>query len=278
MSLVSVSPNQTSLFTVLGTFLTSILPNGVEVFQSQVNRVPQPKGNDFVLMTPMSRKRFETNTDFLNDCLFNASISGGILEVDSIVFGSIILPVTLFGPTVVPGTIIIQQLGGGDPIGQFAIGESAIGGGIPAAPIGQFAIGQSPIGQSGALASYQLSIVQDGPQGKYSCGTKLAYMPTEIGVQLDVFGPSSAENAQIISTLFRDEFAYDFIQGLNTDISPLHADDPRQMPFINDQAQYENRWMVEALLQVNETVTVPQQFADSVVIGLINVDERYPPS
>jgi hypothetical protein len=60
-------------------------------------------------------------------------------------------------------------------------------------------------------------------------------------------------------------------------VAPLHADDPRQMPFINDQSQYEWRWIIEACLQANQVVISPQQFADALEIGLIEVDSHYPP-
>ena len=47
---------------------------------------------------------------------------------------------------------------------------------------------------------------------------------------------------------------------------------------INDQQQYEWRWVVEAMLQANQVVSVPQQFADQVTVEIISVDASYPPS
>ena len=97
--------------------------------------------------------------------------------------------------------------------------------------------------------------------------------------QCDVHGLNSADNAQVISTLFRDSYAVDQFAGSGFgDITPLHADDPRQVPFINDQQQWENRWVVEALVQANQVVTLPQQFAGAVTVTLLSVDATYPPS
>jgi hypothetical protein len=45
---------------------------------------------------------------------------------------------------------------------------------------------------------------------------------------------------------------------------PLYADDPRYMPFVNENQQYEWRWVLEACFQVNQTVVVPKQYADAV--------------
>ena len=97
--------------------------------------------------------------------------------------------------------------------------------------------------------------------------------PTEIAVQLDVHSSDSlvaSDNAQLISTMFRDEFAISFFEQF-PGISPLRADDPRQVPFDNAQDQYEPRYIVEALLQANQTVTTATQSANALNIGLFQV-------
>lgn len=101
---------------------------------------------------------------------------------------------------------------------------------------------------------------------------------SEFVVQLDVHGPNSAENAQIVSTLFRDAFAVDFFATLSNTVSPLLADEPRYVVFQNDQNQLEDRWIIEARMQVDATTTVTgQDFADSINTTLIDVDAVYPP-
>ena len=44
-------------------FLLHILPDGIEVFQGQDNRVPEPIASDFVVMTAVDQKRLEFNVD-----------------------------------------------------------------------------------------------------------------------------------------------------------------------------------------------------------------------
>jgi hypothetical protein len=100
--------------------------------------------------------------------------------------------------------------------------------------------------------------------------------PTKLCFQLDVHGPASSDNSQIISTLFRDDFAVQAFAQSGFDISPLYADDPIQMPFINAENAYEVRYVVQAFLQANQIVVVNQDFADQVDVGLVSVDAVYP--
>jgi hypothetical protein len=107
--------------------------------------------------------------------------------------------------------------------------------------------------------------------------TRTAMQPTQMTVQIDVHGPISADNAQIISTLLRDDYACTFFKSSGYDIAPLYTGDPDQIPFFNGEQQIEFRWTIAAVLQVNTTVTTTQDFAASVDIGIIDVDAVYPP-
>lgn len=178
---LTITPTQDQIQVVLRNFLLGILPSGVEVFQGQDNRVPEPQGEDFVVMTAIRRERIETNVDIYNDVL--------------------------------------------------------------------------PSGNN-----------------TYTQNTKII-------MQLDVHGPNSSDNAQIISTMFRDPYAVDAFNGSGFVIAPLYADDPRQTPFINAEEQYEYRWTVEAEIQANQVISgVPQQFAAQLgPVNLIDVDATYPP-
>lgn len=93
---------------------------------------------------------------------------------------------------------------------------------------------------------------------------------TLLTIQLDIHGPNSADNAQIITTLWRDEFACSAIDAAV--FQPLYASDGHQMPFINGEKRFENRWTLDLMLQSNPIVETPMQFADSLVAGLIVAD------
>ena len=176
---LAVSITESNVKQVLRSFLLGIMPGGVEVISGLDNRVPEPVGADFIVMTPNLRMRLSTNHDSYID-------ANGIHE-------------------------------------------------------------------------------------------RVEMQPTQMTVQLDVHGPSSGDNAQIISTLLRDGYACEAMGSWGFDIQPLYAGDPHQVPFINGESQLEERWVVDAVLQVNPVVAPVQDFADAVTIGLIDVDAVYPP-
>ncbi|VVE07492.1 phage neck terminator protein [Pandoraea terrigena] len=109
-------------------------------------------------------------------------------------------------------------------------------------------------------------------------GKMQARKGVEARVQIDFYGPAAEEYADMVSTLWRDPYGCDAFAAINPEIQPLHADDAKNMPIVNGESQYEQRFMVEALLQINPVTTVPQDFAEELAIEeFINVDAAYPP-
>lgn len=235
-------PSQSDIFAALRSFLLSVLPAGVLVVQGQDNRVAEPKDADFVIMTPIRRERLETNVDTSVDVQFVGSISGTTLSVTSAAFGTLAVGDTVFGVGVAAGTTI-----------------TALGSG------------------TGGIGTYQVSPSQTVGSETLAAGSVDYLQPTKVTIQLDVHGPASSDNAQIISTMMRDDYAVRQFASSGFDVIPLLADDPRQIPFLNGEQQYETRWVVEALLQANQIVTAPQQFASAAAVGTIDVDASYPP-
>lgn len=97
---------------------------------------------------------------------------------------------------------------------------------------------------------------------------------TRLTVQLDCYGADSANWAVMLSTLLRSDYA---CTQLAPDAAPLYADDPRMLPLVDAEKEYEQRWLVGAVLQYNPTTSTPIEFADTLEAELVNVDERYPP-
>lgn len=240
---VSLSPTQAATLKALGTFLAGILPDGTPIFVGQTNRVPEPKATDFVVMTPTRRGRLETNVDAPADVSFTGSIAGTVLTVTDVALGAIVPGSTLFGSGVAAPTTIIQQLSG----------------------------------TTGGVGTYKVSPSQALSGRALAAGATNVTQATEVVVQLDVHGPNGADNAQRISTLLRDDYAVMQFATYGVDVTPLYAEDPKQLPFLNAEQQYEDRWVVEALLQTNPVVGVPQQFADSTEVDVVSVDAAYPP-
>lgn len=237
---ITVSPNQSDIQTALRTFLLGILTN-TEVVIGQVNRVPEPESQDFIVMWAINRNRIETNIDDGIDVSFVASIAGTVMTVSAINYGTIEVGNIIFGVGVTNGTII-QSEGSG----------------------------------TGGVGTYNINNSQTVASEKMAAGFTELIQPTEVIMQLDVHGPSSADNVQIISTMFRDPYATETFASLNADVTPLYTDDPRQAPFINAEQQYETRWTVDVHLQANQSITVSQDFAETVDVDVINVEATYP--
>jgi hypothetical protein len=238
------NPTQSSVQAALRSFLLVVLPGGTEVISGEINRVPEPMPGNFVVMTPIRSKRLRTNIDDTNDVKFTGSISGTLMTVTQVQTGAIEVGATVFGVGIADNTIVAGLGTGGGGIGTYNISPS-----------------QTVVSET--LSSDAENLEQG----------------SEWTVQLDFHSAdlSAGDMAATASTLFRDDFAMQQFanQDPNYGVVPLLADDPKQMPFLNAENQYEWRWIVEALLQVNTTVSVPQQYADSAVVDVISVDATY---
>lgn len=95
-------------------------------------------------------------------------------------------------------------------------------------------------------------------------GTKDITQATEWTVQIDCYGDSSMQWANILTTLLRDDYSCRALAA--TKIQPLSADDPKQIPIVNGEQQYEQRWVITAKFQYNPVTAVPQQFFDEAVV------------
>lgn len=159
---LSITPTDDAVLTAVRSLLLAALPSGWEVIAGQANRVPEPQGLNFVVMTPARRTRLSTNTDTWDRS--------------------------------------------------------------DAAPV-------------------SIDIAHD----------------VEVGFQLDIHGPGGADAGSLISAVLRDAWGVDFLQ--STGVTPLYATDGRQVPFLNAENQYEDRWVIEAAFQIVPTVSTPAEFA-----------------
>jgi hypothetical protein len=233
---MQVAPTRSEIQTALRSFLVSVLPAGVGVLNGQDNRVPEPSGSDFVMMTPIGVMRLATNEHNTFDCAFTGTISGTTLDVTVLQFGTIAIGATVFGTGVTAGTTITA----------FGTGTGGIG---------TYTVSQSQTVASGILATGQLGVTQR----------------SQVTYQLDIHGTASADNSQAISTLFRDDYAFQSFAASGYAVAPLYCSDPKQIPFINGEQQYEYRWTVDIVMEALINLDLPQQFADQINATLINV-------
>ena len=246
--MISISPTESDILGAMRDFLTAVMPPDVVVVAGQPNRVAEPVEPRFIVMSPPRYERLSTNGDDYVDAVFTASLAGTTLTVTAVdpdFTGTIKIGSPIFGVDVAAGTTV-----------------TALGTG------------------SGGVGTYQVNTTQTVALETMAAGVANIKQAAKVTIQLDFHAAdgTSGDLAQIVSTLMRDDFGVQQFAGQtpNFGIAPLLADDPAQRPFYNDQSQIEWRWVVEAMLQANQVLIVPQQFADTTAVDLIDVDERYP--
>jgi hypothetical protein len=240
--IISLAPNETAIYAALRTFFQAVLPAGIEIIRSQDNRVPEPIGPDFVIMRSQEKPRISTNIDTFADAAFTASIAGNVLNVTAVQIGTIGVGAQLFGSGVAANTVISGAVGG-----------------------------------TGGVGTYTVSIPQTLGPTAMAAGIETMEQDTEVIVQVDVHGPNAADNAQLITTTFRDDFGVQLFGGPASSIQPLYTDDPLRVPFVNAENQWETRWVIGMHMEANVQVVVPQQFASAVKVNVISVQATYGP-
>lgn len=106
-------------------------------------------------------------------------------------------------------------------------------------------------------------------------GTMTLTRPTQWNAQVDCYGDGAQDMALAIGIALRSSYGCDALKASGA--QPLYTGEPRQLPFITAEDQYLERWSVDAVLQFNPSITVPQQFADALHVDLVEVDTTYPP-
>jgi hypothetical protein len=241
---ITLSLTQEQTFEALRSFLLGVLPAGTEVVQAQDNRVPEPEGSDFVTMNGVLQERLSTNVRGGADALFTGAIAGNTLTISAVQFGAINVGSPVFGVGIPLGTSVTALGTGSGGVGTYTLSGSPL------------TIASEPI----------------------AAGIVTLLYPQKVTIQLDVHGPASADNAVIIAGAFRDGYAFEQFQSYGYDVAPLYTTDPRQIPFLNAEQQIEQRWVLEAVLQCNPILTIPQQYAGALSAALVEVDASYPPA
>ncbi len=243
---MTTTPTQNTVNKAVVAFLTGVLPPGTPIIQGQVNRTPEPKEPDYVVFWMIGHERLSQNIDNYDDAVFTGSIAGTVLDItaaDSAFTGKLGVGIYIFGVNVTPGTKI-----------------TALGTG------------------TGGIGTYTVSPSQTVGSETITGGTANLEQKVRITIQCDVHGPNGSDNAFAISIAMWDAIADRFFNSAVTGVSPLYSDDPKQMPFLNGEQQYENRWSVDIHVQTNQTVFFSQQFASAVDVDVINVSATYPVS
>jgi hypothetical protein len=99
---------------------------------------------------------------------------------------------------------------------------------------------------------------------------------TRYQIQVDAYGPTGGDLIQMLFTVLQSSDAFDFFSAQTTSgVYPLYATAPHQSPLVDEEAEYEVRWIMDVSLQCNPTLTTTVQTASTVAVTLINVEATY---
>jgi hypothetical protein len=95
--------------------------------------------------------------------------------------------------------------------------------------------------------------------------------------QVDCYGPLGADWANTIAIGWRSPWSCDN-NAAPAVFTPLYADEPQQLNVINGSLVFEQRFLTKLYLQVNQTVSLPQDFfstppAGGFVSGIVVADD-----
>jgi len=136
-------------------------------------------------------------------------------------------------------------------------------------------VGSQLTGAPGAVGTYNVTPSQTLSSETLYAGVRRDDAETEWVVQLDLHGPASGDNTRVVETLFRSEYATSAFADTGYTVVPLYCDDPREMPFINQEQQYEWRWTIDCHFQLTQVVGTPQQFATDIVVTPVEAATEY---
>ncbi len=106
-------------------------------------------------------------------------------------------------------------------------------------------------------------------------GTLSITQATQWSARVDSYGARAHDMALALSIVLCSAVGCEFLGTLGR-AQPLSASAMTHLPISSAEGPFFERWSFDAFLQFNPFITVPQQFADQLHVGLIEVDTTYP--
>lgn len=89
-------------------------------------------------------------------------------------------------------------------------------------------------------------------------------------MQLDFYGVDAEARSRAVNNLWKTQYTCDRLSVCQ----PLYVQSYNRHVYVNDSNQYEDRWIMDLVLQYNPQVTVAQDFtSDAPVVNIIPVTE-----
>jgi hypothetical protein len=91
-------------------------------------------------------------------------------------------------------------------------------------------------------------------------------------IQIDLYGDGAGDRAIALETFFRSSHAWEQIKARDPHVAPLYCTDAIQAPFVDAEAQWEERYMLTLSLQVHISIALPQAYFTRVNFKTTQVD------
>lgn len=120
----------------------------------------------------------------------------------------------------------------------------------------------SPAGVSYIVISPGTRVAQDQMRRVYDIanGLQVVQQHHTYYYQVDCFGPEGPDWATILSTAWHSPWVADYAQSQGLPFAPLYADRAEQLNIVNSESMYEQRFMTKLYVQINQAVSLPQDF------------------
>lgn len=93
--------------------------------------------------------------------------------------------------------------------------------------------------------------------------------------QVDCYGANGPTWASTLAVAWATMWTVDRMPS-PVAITPLYADAPQQLNIVNSEGQFEQRNMIRLFGQVNQLVTLPQDFFDEIELDSLTVADQLP--
>lgn len=107
----------------------------------------------------------------------------------------------------------------------------------------------------------------------YTATQEAIIQPVQVQIQIDFFGPDAQSRQAMFTTLWRDDFACRWFSEQGFPVAPLYTEDRQFSSYVNESEMYEQRWLCDAFLQIDQTIVIDCDTANQAgPVGLIEVD------
>ena len=105
-------------------------------------------------------------------------------------------------------------------------------------------------------------------------GTETVTQGYDYTFQADLYGSTASDLALTLQSMFRSDLTTAFFEayGPGLMIEPLYCEDATHNALVNEENQFEERWILRPHFNVAISVAASQQFMTTAAVGLINVE------